>query len=104
LPLTSNEKSNKDRLKSLREERQHLIQGAAARMREQRKVIKAIQEKLSAGPQTVPQIADAAGLPASEVLWFVAALKKYGKIMEDKKDGSYFRYRLAEGAGPEASH
>jgi hypothetical protein len=101
--MTGNEKSNQDRLKSLREEREHLIRGAAARMKEQRKVIKAIREKLSAGPQTVPEVAAAAGLPASEVLWFVAAMKKYGEVMENEKDGSYFRYRLSEAAGPEAS-
>ncbi|HYA02998.1 MAG TPA: winged helix-turn-helix domain-containing protein [Syntrophobacteria bacterium] len=102
--MTSNEKTNKDRLKSLREERRHLIQGAAARMKEQKKAIQAIQEKLSAGPQTVPEIAQGIGLPASKVLWFVAAMKKYGQIMEGEKDGSYFRYGLAERAGAEGSH
>ena len=102
--MTSNERSTKDRLKSLREERKHLIKGVAARMKEQKKVIQAIQEKLSAGPQTVPDIAAATGLPTSKVLWFVAAMKKYGQIMEDEKDGSYFRYRLAESAGAEGSH
>jgi len=102
--MTSNEESDKDRLKSLREERKHLINGAAARMKEQRRVIQAVQEKLSAGPQTVPEIAQGIGLPASKVLWFVAAMKKYGQIMEGEKDGSYFRYGLAERAGAEGSH
>jgi hypothetical protein len=102
--MTSNEKSNEDRLKSLREERQHLIQRAAARMKEQRKVVQAIQEKLSAGPQTVPEIAEGIRLPGFKVLWFVATMKKYGQIMEDEKDDSYFRYRLAGGAEAEGSH
>jgi DNA-binding IclR family transcriptional regulator len=43
---------------------------------------------------TVPEIAAATGLPVSEVLWYVATLKKYGEILEGPKAGSYFRYRL----------
>jgi hypothetical protein len=39
-------------------------------------------------------------LPASEVLWYVATLKKYGEILEGPKDGGYFRYRLGQAPEP----
>jgi hypothetical protein len=90
-------------LRSLRETRQELIKKATARMKEQRRQIRAIREQLAGGPRTVPEIADATGMGAAEVLWFVAALKKYGEVLEDAKDGSYFRYRLAARAGADGS-
>jgi len=44
----------------------------------------------------VPEIAAATDLLVSEVLWYVASLKKYGEILEGSKDGSYYRYRLGQ--------
>jgi hypothetical protein len=35
-------------------------------------------------------------LPASEVLWYVASLKKYGEILEGPKAGGYYRYKLGQ--------
>ena len=65
-------------------------------MKEQRRAVKAIKACLTGAELTVPEIAAATGLPASEVLWYVATLKKYGEILEGPKDGSYYRYRLGE--------
>jgi hypothetical protein len=95
--------SSMEPLTSLREAREELIKKATARMKEQRRQIRAIREQLAGGPRTVPEIAAATGLGSAEVLWFVAALKKYGEVLEDAKDGSYFRYRLAARAGAEGS-
>ena len=86
----------KEAMKKLREARKVKITAAKARMKEQRKTIKAIKEQLKDSPLTVPEIAAATGIEPSHVLWFLAALKKYGQIVEGEKDGSYFQFRLVE--------
>jgi predicted transcriptional regulator len=55
----------------------------------------AIKRALAGGPLTVPEIAEAAGLSTSTVLWMVTAMRKYGAVLEDSTDGSYVRYALA---------
>ena len=88
--------AKKEKMKKLRADRKAKIEVAKTRMKEQRKIIKAIKEQLRDRPMTVPEIAAATGIEASNVLWFLAALKKYGKIFEGEKDGSYFQFTLAE--------
>ena len=83
-------------LKQLKAARQDQIAAATARMKEQRRAVKAIKARLEGADLTVPEIAAATGLLASEVLWYVASLKKYGEILEGPKDGGYFRYRLGQ--------
>jgi hypothetical protein len=34
-------------------------------------------------------------MPTSQVLLFVAGLKKYGIVVEGEKDGDYFNYHMA---------
>jgi hypothetical protein len=41
----------------------------------------------------VPQIATAIGKPAHQVLWFVAAMKKYGIVVEMGMCGDYPLYQ-----------
>jgi hypothetical protein len=94
--------SRKEALKKLRESRQEQIAAATARMKQHRKAVKAIREHLAGAELTVPEIAAATGLPPSEVLWYVASLKKYGEILEGPQAGDYYRYRLNEAATPEA--
>ena len=65
-------------------------------MKEQRRAVQAIKARLAGAELTVPEIAAGTGLPVSEVLWYVATMKKYGEILEGPKAGSYFRYRLGE--------
>ncbi len=51
---------------------------------------------LSGGPRTVPELAEALGRPSHEVLAWVAAMRRYGRIEERGKangDG-YFAYAL----------
>jgi hypothetical protein len=93
--------SQKEALKTLKAARKELIAGATARMKEQRKAVKAIKERLDGAELTVPEIAAATGLPVSEVLWYVATLKKYGEILEGPKDGGYYRYKLGQAPAPE---
>ena len=88
--------SRKEALKALKASRKDQIAAATARMKEQRQAVKAIKKHLAGAELTVPEIAAAAGLPASEVLWYVASLKKYGEILEAPKAGGYYRYKLSQ--------
>jgi predicted Rossmann fold nucleotide-binding protein DprA/Smf involved in DNA uptake len=94
--------SRKEALKRLKAVRKEQIAATTARMKEQRQAVKAIKARLEGAELTVPEIAAATGLPVSEVLWYVASLKKYGEILEGPKDGSYYRYRLGQAPAPEA--
>jgi hypothetical protein len=94
--------AGKTALKQLKAARKEQIAATTARMKEQRRAVKAIKATLDGAELTVPEIAAATGLPASEVLWYVATLKKYGEILEGPKDGSYFRYRLGQAPEPAA--
>ena len=86
----------KEAIKMLRSDRKEWITMASNRVKEQRKERKAIKKYLENQPATVPEIADATGIPSDKVLWYLATLKKYGDIVEGEKDGSYFRYVLTE--------
>jgi len=88
----------KEGMKKLRESRKDIIKATSTRVKENRKAVKAIKEQLRAEARTVPDIAEATGIASSEVLWFIATLKKYGEILEGDKDGGYFRYYLADAA------
>jgi hypothetical protein len=89
-------------LKQLKAARKAQIAAATARMKQQRQALRAIRQHLAGTELTVPEIARAAGLPVTEVLWYVATLKKYGEILEGAKDGGYYRYRLGQAPAPEA--
>jgi hypothetical protein len=95
--------SRQEALKALKAARRDQIAAATARMKERRRAVKAIKEHLAGVELTVPEIAAATGLPASEVLWYVATLKKYGEILEGPKAGSYFRYKLVQPVAAESA-
>ena len=89
MPETSVEtESGKEALKKLKAARKEQIAAATSRMKEQRRAVKAIKASLEGAELTVPELAAATGLPVSEVLWYVASLKKYGEILEGPKAGS----------------
>jgi predicted transcriptional regulator len=88
--------AGKEALKKLKAARKEQIAGTTARMKIQRQAVKAIKEQLKEGELTVPELAQATGLAAAEVLWYVASLKKFGEILEGSKDGGYYRYRLGK--------
>ena len=67
-----------------------------------KKTIQAIRQALEKDTASVPQIAEAVGLPTATVLWFVAGMKKYGQVVEAGQDDSYFRYALVAGKPQEA--
>lgn len=86
----------KEAMKKLRSDRKEWINQASTRVKEQKKVRKAIKRHLENQPATVPEISKATGIPSDRVLWYLATLKKYGDIIEGEKDGGYFRYVLVE--------
>lgn len=94
--------ADKTALKELKAARKEQIAAATTRMKEQRRAVKAIKSRLEGAELTVPEIAAATGLPSSEVLYYVATLKKYGEILEGPKDGGYYRYRLGPAPKPSA--
>jgi len=63
---------------------------------------KALRLVLEAGSSSVPQLSSATGIPSHQVLWHIAALKKYGFVAEDGMDeaGEFYLYRLTKDAAP----
>ncbi len=53
-----------------------------------------ILQAVQAGPRTIPEIAQAIGEPADEVLFWVMGMRRYGKLRElkDPTEEGYFRY------------
>lgn len=51
---------------------------------------------LRSGPLTVPEIADAIGHPAHEVLYWVMGMRRYRLLREvpESGDDGYFRYEV----------
>jgi len=92
--------ARKEAMKELRKARKQNIAAATARMKEQRKAIKAIKEALGAEGATVPAVVEQTGMPSAEVFWYLATMKKYGEIVEGEKDGGYFRYKLVAEENP----
>ncbi len=82
-------------LKKLRESRKPSIQAATTRMKACKKAIEAVKDQMRKGARTVPEIAAATGAATAETLWAIAALKKYGQVVEAEKEGSYFKYALS---------
>ena len=74
--------SRGEMLKQLRTEHAESVKRAQGLLKEQ----KHMQEELCAlfreRPRTVPEVAHATGIPTEKVLWFLAALKKYGLVVE----------------------
>ena len=99
----TSKKEKKAAMKKLRAARKKWIVKASVRVKVQKKALKAIKGHLEKGAATVPEVAGATEMPADEVLWYMAALKKYGQIVEAEKDGGYFRYALSEDTTQEAS-
>jgi hypothetical protein len=87
--------ASQELLKALRASRKEAIARVTDRVKKQRSAIKAIKEVLREGARTVPELAEKIDLPAAQIFWYLASLKKYGEVIEGEKSGSYFRYALA---------
>jgi len=88
--------SRADVLKHLREKHAATVTRTQALLKEQKRVQQEICKVLRDTPKTIPDIAAAIGLPANEVLWYVASFKKYGLIVEKGMCADYPLYIKAE--------
>ncbi len=66
------------------------------RVKDQNKRKVAIKKALKDGPMTVPEVAQATGFSAADVLWSLTAMRKYGLAVEEGVDGDYPKYALPE--------
>jgi len=93
-------KKRTEMLVEMRKEHRETVQKAQELLKAQQSVRKTLERALSGGPHSVPQLAHATGIPAHEVLWYVASMKKYGLVAEAGTDesGDYYLYRLTKEA------
>jgi len=85
----------KEALKTLRQQRKETIERSRKMIKDRSRQISAVKSQLKAEPHTVPEVAAAIGMDSAVVLVIIATLRKYGEVVEDVKDGDYFKYRLA---------
>jgi len=88
--------SRGEMLKKLRVEHAASVERTQTLFREQKQLEKDICQLIRETPKTVPEIAAEIGKPSHEVLWFLAAAKKYGLIVETGMCGDYPLYQKAE--------
>jgi hypothetical protein len=71
-------------------------------IREEPLMHRPILRVLADGPLTVPEIAEALGRPADEVLFWVMGMRRYGLLTESKDptDDGYFSYGAVGGRVP----
>ena len=93
-------KKRTELLVELRKTHSDSVKTAQELLKSQQTVRKALMKALAGGPRTVPQLAEAVGLPAHEVLWHIAAMKKYGQVAEAGMDeeAEYYLYCLTKEA------
>jgi hypothetical protein len=89
-------------LKKLRAERGATVDAAVERNKARQAARKQVRAALAAGPATVPALAAASGLPTRDVLWHVAAMRKYGDVVEAGMEGDYPTYSLVPKPGGDA--
>ena len=74
-------------------------------MRDMREVMRdemVMRDKIAAvltdGPKTIPEIAKAIGQPSREVVCWVMAMRRYGRLeaVGRPDDDGYFKYELSE--------
>jgi len=88
------------RLAELREQHRTSVKEAQILLKKQKTARKSISRVIQGTPKSVPQIAEATEMPTHEVLWYVAAMKKYGLIKEEglDEDYEYYLYSLVKEA------
>jgi len=88
--------SRGDMLKHLRQQHAATVERTQALLKEQKRVQQEICKILRENPKTMPEVAAAIGMPANEVLWYMASFKKYGLIVEKGMCADYPLYQKAE--------
>lgn len=85
-------------LKQLRVAHAETVSRTQALLKEQQQIEKEILKAVCEAPQTVIEVAEATGIPAHQVLWYLAALKKYNRVVEKGMRGDYPLYQKSEEA------
>jgi predicted transcriptional regulator len=80
-------------LKQLREEHKETVAQAQKKLKVQQALRRDICKWMREEPKTVPEVAEASGVPAHEVLWHITAMKKYGLVIETGMCGEYYLYQ-----------
>jgi DNA-directed RNA polymerase specialized sigma subunit len=88
--------SRGEMLKYLREQHAETVKRTQTLLKEQKRVQQEICQILRENPKSVPEVAEAVGMPAHEILWYIASFKKYGIVVEDGMCADYPLYRKAE--------
>lgn len=83
-------------LKQLREQHAESVARTQAFYKEQRRIQQEICKIIREAPKTVPDVADAVGLPTHQVLWHLTAMKKYGIVAENGMCGDFPLYQKVE--------
>jgi hypothetical protein len=83
-------------LKQLRKEHEDSVKRTQTLLKEQKAIQRQICQSTRDAAKTVPEIAELTGLPAYEVLWHVAAMKKYDRMKETGICGEYYLYQRVE--------
>lgn len=93
MSTTLNAKQRSQFLKQLREEHRETVAQVQALFKEQKDIRRQICQVMRDEPKTVPEIAEASGLPAEQVLWHIIALKKCNLVIETGARGEYYLYQ-----------
>jgi predicted transcriptional regulator len=91
-------KARTEMLKRLRSEHAETVARTQELLKEQKKIHKDICQLIRNESKTVPEVAEALGMPTHEVLWHLTALKKYDIVVEDGMCGEYVLYKRVEEA------
>jgi predicted transcriptional regulator len=91
-------RTRSENLKQLREAHAATVERTQTLLREQKQTQKEICQTIRDNPETVPNIAAAISMPAYKVLWHLAALKKYGIVVEAGMSGDFVLYKLTKEA------
>ena len=83
-------------LKRLRTEHEESVKRTQAWLKEQKAIQRQICQSTRDGAKSIPEIAEITNLPAHEVLWHVAAMKKYDLMKEIGMCGEYYLYQTVE--------
>ncbi len=88
--------SRGEMLKQLRAQHADTVKRTQELLKEQKRVQQEICKAIRENPKTVPEIAEATGMPTHEVLWYLASFKKYGIVVEKGMCGDYPLYQKVE--------
>jgi hypothetical protein len=91
-----NARKRAEMLKHMREEHKETVARTQALLKEQQAIRRQICRVMRDAPKTVPKVAEATGIPTSQVLWHITAMKKYDLAVETGMDGEYYQYQLVQ--------